>query len=220
MRVFIFGGGKLSYFLARSLISKGHSVTMIARDANECRWFARRLKATVVNGDATVPKVLQEAEVSDADLLLALTPNDEDNLVACQIAQREFRVASVFAIVNDPENEEVFHRLGVTSTFSTTSMITSLIEQRAQVDTITNLAPIADGRLSLAEMRLEADSPAIDCPLRDLGLPPGSLVISVVRNDTVIVPNGGTTFQANDLVAFVVDPAGYPAVLKSLTAKK
>jgi trk/ktr system potassium uptake protein len=220
VRVFIFGGGKLAYYLSRGLMSKGHSVTLIDRDSGECRWFARRLKAVVVNGDATVPKVLEEAEVSGADMLLALTPNDEDNLVACQIAQREFHLASVFSVVNDPENEEVFHRLGIPSTFSTTAMITSLIEQRTQVDNITNLTPVVDGRLSLTELRLEPDSPALDCPLSELGLPPGSLVISVVRDGEVIVPNGSTTLHAGDLVAFVVDPAGYPTVLKRLAAKR
>lgn len=220
MRVFIVGGGKLAYFLSRSLISKGSTVTLIARDANECRWFARRLKAVVVNGDATLPKVLRDAEVEDADMLLALTPNDEDNLAACQIAMKEFGVESVFSIVNDPENEQVFHRLGVTSTFSSTTMITSLIEQRTQVDNITNLTPVVDGRLSLTELRLEPDSPALDTPLRDLELPAGSLVISVMRDGKVLVPDGATTLEPGDLVAFVVDPAGYPTVLGKLAGRK
>lgn len=220
MRIFIFGGGKLSYFLSRSLISKGNTVTLIDRDANECRWVARRLKAIVVNGDATLPKVLRDAEVAEADLLLALTPNDEDNLTACQIAMKEFGVESVFSIVNDPENEEVFHRLGITSTFSSTAMITSLIEQRTQVDNITNLTPVVDGRLSLTELRLESDSPAVNTPLRDLGLPAGSLVISIVRDGKVLVPDGATSLEADDLVAFVVDPKGYPTVLKKLAARK
>lgn len=220
MRVIIVGGGKRSYFLARSMISKGHRVTIINTDEDECKVFARRLKAVVVSGDGTVPRVLQDAEAEDADILLALTPNDEDNLAACQIALREFHVASVFAVVNDPENEEAFHKLGVAATFSMTSMITSLIEQRAQLDDITNLAPVMDGRLSLVELRIDEDSPAIDHSLQELRLPPGSLVVSLLRDEKVIVPGGSTVLLPGDRISFVADPSSYPRVLERLAGKR
>ncbi len=220
MRVFIIGGGKRSYFVIRSILSKGHTVTVIDKDAEECRHFARRLKAIVVHGDGTVPGVLENAELADADMFLALTPNDEDNLVACQIALRQFRVRSVFAVVNDPENEKVFHDLGISSTFSTTSKIASLIEQQTQVDGITNLEPVVDGRLTLAELRIEADSPAVDRRLKELRLPTGSLVVSVLRDDKVIVPDGSTALAAGDRITFVADPSSYPLVLKRLTGKR
>ncbi|HUX20054.1 MAG TPA: TrkA family potassium uptake protein [Spirochaetia bacterium] len=220
MRVFIIGGGKRSYFVARSILSKGHIVTIVDKDPEECRHFARRLKAIVVNGDGTLPGVLREAELADADLLLSLTPNDEDNLIACQIAAREFRVRSVFAVVNDPENEEVFHQLGIPSTFSTTAKIASLIEQQTQIEGITNLAPVVDGRLSLAEVRIEADSPAVRRPLRELELPSGSLLVSVLRGEELVVPGGSTVLRAEDRVTFVADAASYSSVVKRLTGKK
>ncbi|HUX52017.1 MAG TPA: NAD-binding protein [Spirochaetia bacterium] len=220
MRVFIIGGGKRSYFVTRSILSKGHTVTVIDKDPEECRHFARRLNAIVVLGDGTVPSDLENAELADADLLLALTPNDEDNLIACQIAQRKFRVRSVFAVVNDPENEKVFHDLGIGSTFSTTSKIASLIEQQTQVDGITNLEPIVDGRLTLAELRIEADSPAIDHALKELKLPAGCLIVSVLRNEQVIVPDGSTALAEGDRITFVADPSGYSLVLKRLTGKR
>lgn len=220
MRVFIIGGGKRSYFVARSMISKGHSVTVIDKDPEECIRFARRLKAVVVQGDGTIPGDLENAELADADLLLALTPNDEDNLIACQIALRKFRVGSVFAVVNDPENEQMFHDLGITSTFSTTSKIASLIEQQTQVDGIVNLEPVVDGRLTLTELRIEAGSPAVDRLLKDLELPVGALIVSVLRNEEVIVPDGSTALAADDRITFVANPSSYPHVLKRLTGKR
>lgn len=216
MRTVIVGGGKLVYFLSRQLTAKGYAVTLINQDPEECRRFARRLKAEVVNADATIPRVLEEAEVAEADMLLALTQNDGDNLAVCQTAAARFGVRSIFSIVNDPENEVVFHRLGITSTFSTTSIIIPLIEQRARVDSITNLQPVVDGRLALTELRLEAGSPGAGTSLRDLRLPAGSLVVSVMRDGEAFVPDGSTILEAGDLVAFVADPDGYPTVLKRL----
>ena len=133
MKVLIVGGGKTLYFLCRNFTAKGYEVVIINRNQEECVQLARQLSATVVCGDGSDPGILKEAGAMGADALLAITPNDQDNLVICQLASLQFGVPRAVALANDPENAEVFQKLGV-SAFSTTHIIGSLIEQRASLE--------------------------------------------------------------------------------------
>ena len=116
MKVLVVGGGKLAYFLVRTLISKGAHVTIINRELHECKSLARKLKATIVHGDGSDPQILEEAGASNVDTLFAITPNDEDNLVICQLADIQFHVQRRLALVNDPDNEEIFQKPPAAST--------------------------------------------------------------------------------------------------------
>ena len=117
MKVILIGGGKLVYFLVRQFASKGYHLTIINQDAVEAKALARQLKATVILGDGSDPGMLKEAGAYQADIVLSLTPHDQDNLVACQIAQKRYGVPRTIALVNDPDYQEVFQQLGVTVAF-------------------------------------------------------------------------------------------------------
>ena len=205
------------YFLSRAFISKGHFVTLINRDAADCKHLARRLKATVVNGDGSDPEILEDAGVRMADAFLAVTSNDEDNLVACQIAERRFGVRRTLAMVTDPDNESVFKDLGVDRVFSLTGIVTSLIEQHAGFEDVTSLVPVGEGRFHATEMVLDGDSPALGRPLRDLGLPKRSLIAAVLRGEEPVVPRGNTVLEEGDRVILITLPEDYPAALKTLS---
>lgn len=216
MKTLIVGGGKLVYFLSRTFTSKGYPVTIVNRDRAECVWLARHLKATVVYGDGSDPRILEEAQAGGIDTLLAVTPNDEDNLAICQMARLQFGIPRTLALVNDPDNEDVFRELGVTTAFSTTRLLSNLIEQKAAFEDITSLAPLADGKVNITEVVLRDDSPVVGRTLMEIGLPPDSLIAGVIRGELPIIPRGVTTLQAGDRLIVITLPENHGRVLKML----
>ncbi len=216
MNTLIVGGGKLVYFLSRTFFSKGYQVTIINRDKSECIWLARQLKATVVYGDGSDPRILEEAQADGTDTLLAVTPNDEDNLAICQLAHLRFGVPRTLALVNDPDNEDVFRSLGVTRVFSTTRLLSNLIEQKAAFEDITSLAPLADGKVNVSEVALRDDSPVVGRSLLDIGLPPDSLIAGIIRDGRPIIPRGSTALEPHDRLIVITLPENHGQVLKML----
>lgn len=219
MRVIIVGGGKPVYFLCRTFLAKGHDVTVINRDRDECVQMARSLKTTVVHGDGSDPTILEEAGAHGADAVLSVTPNDQDNLAACQLARIEYGVPRVVALVKDPDNEEVFRKLGVTA-FSTTRIIASMIEQRTALDEIVNLIPLGEGRVNITEVRLKPGSPVVGRALREVALPPDSLVAVVLRDGDAIVPRGDTVLRAGDRTVLISLPENHGPVLRAITGEE
>lgn len=216
MRCILVGGGKTAYFLARDFISKGYHVTLVVRNGGEATSLSRRVRATVLHGDGSDPELLEEAGARRADVLLALTPHDEDNLVACQLAQRMFGVPRTISVVNDPENESIFQQLGISVAVSSTRIIATLIEEQTTFDAITNLFPVAEGRIVVTEIRLSAEAPAVDKTLQSLNLPEGALIAGILRGETVIVPRGSTQLQRSDRLILVAQPDNYGDALRAL----
>lgn len=215
-KILIVGGGKLTYFLSRTLISKGYKVSIINRDMEECTWLAQRLKAVVVYGDGSDPQILEEAGAYNADAVLAITPNDQDNLIICQLAELRFHVSRTLAFVNDPDNEEAFRQLGITA-FSTTRILSSLIEQRAGFEDIINLIPIGEGKINVTEVELKDTSSVIGRMLRDIALPESSLIASILRAGQPVVPRGGTILEARDRLIVITLPENHGQVIRILT---
>jgi len=216
MKIVVVGGGKLVYFVCRSFISKGHDVVLINRHREECTWLSRRLHATVVFGDGSDPQILEEAGAPAADAVLAVTPNDEDNLVICQVAQLRFGVPQTLALVNDPDHELTFRQLGVTAV-STTRILSSLIEQRMAFDEITNLIPIGEGQVNVTEVELGDESPVIGEPLHAVALPEDSLIACILRRGRPLVPRGGTILREDDHVIVITLPDNHTQVMRLLT---
>jgi trk system potassium uptake protein TrkA len=205
MRVLIVGGGKPVYFLGRRFAGNGHTATIVCDDRGECEKLARRVKATVIFGNGTDPRVLEQAGCAGADALIAVASRDQDNLITCQLASRHFGVARVVALVDDPDNEAVFERLGVAA-FSSTPVIARMLEQRISAEALANLVSAAGGRVSVNEARVAAGSPAAGRAVRDLRFPPDCLVGVVAREDDVLIPTGSTVLEAGDTVILISRP--------------
>lgn len=221
MRVILVGEGKPLYFLARQFVAKGHQITIIDRDAGECESLARRLeKCVTVLGDGSDPGVLEDSGARQADVLVALTSEDQDNLIACQIAQQMFAVPRVIALVNDPDNEQVFKQLGVTEAISATRIVATLLEEQAELEEVINLLPIAEGRIQVAEVVIGEGAPARDKTLRELSLPEDTLIAGIIRDGDVHVPRGSTRLHAGDTVILMARPASFGDALRAVAGEE
>jgi trk system potassium uptake protein TrkA len=219
MKVLIVGEGKTLYFLCRKFTAKGYDVIIVNRDREECIQLARQLKATVVCGDGSDPRILRDAGAMDSDVVLAITPDDQDNLVICQLASLQYGVPRTVALANDPDNATVFEKLGV-SAFSTTHIIGSLIEQRASLEQIINLLPVGEGRVNVTEILLDIRSPVAGKFLKDIDLPKNSLVAVVIRDNLPIVPRGANQLLAGDRVVLITLPENHGHVVKTFTGEE
>lgn len=218
MKVIIVGGGKTLFFLCRNFIAMGYEVVIINRNREECIQLARRLTAGVIYGDGSDSRILKDAGAMGADLVLAVTPNDHDNLVICQLASIQFSVPRAIALTNDPDNAEVFEKLGI-SAFSITHIINSLIEQRASLEQVINLLPIGQGRVNVTEIDLKADSPVAGKFLKDIDIPENALVAVVIRKNRAIVPRGYNDLRVGDRVVLITTPENHGPVLKKFTGE-
>ena len=208
MRVVIAGGGSVGKFIAEQLHKGGHEVLIIDNDpAVVKRALAAREPEGVpwFQADACEVSKLAEANVDKADVVAAVTGDDEDNLVTSLLAKQEFGVPRVVARVNNPKNEWMFNQMwGVDVAVSTPHLITALVEEAVSVGSFVRLLSFEGGKAKLAEVTLAAGSPAADKEISELGLPRDSTVVAVVRNDRIVVPRGDTLIRVGDEVLVLV----------------
>ncbi len=152
MNIVMVGGRRRVDFLAKSLLSKGHRITIIHNDEDFCKFLSRTHDATVVCGDGSKPYILEDANIEGADILIALTPKDADNLVICELAKKVFGVKRAFATVSNPRSVEVFKKLGINTVISATHMVAEIIEQMAAINEIANYIPLEQGRIVMLEL--------------------------------------------------------------------
>ncbi|MBC8382331.1 MAG: NAD-binding protein [Candidatus Cloacimonetes bacterium] len=216
MNIIIVGGGKFVYFVAKNFQSKGHQVTIINKSLDECTWLSRKLKGIVVHGDGTDPVILKDAKASQMDAILAVTPHDQDNLIICQIAQLNFQISKTLAYVNDPDNEEIFRKLGITAAFSTTHMISNVIEQRTAYDDIVGLSSVAGGKVNVTELIISKDFPVCDKRLDEIQLSDNGLIACIIRDDKQIIPHGTTILKEGDNIILISLPENHGEIIKTL----
>ncbi|MCD5390861.1 NAD-binding protein [candidate division NPL-UPA2 bacterium] len=200
MRIVIVGGGNIGYSLTRALLSNKHQVTIIEEKSVRCNGLVKDLKAVVINGDGTNLQTLADAEVQDADVLVALTGRDEDNLIACQLAHK-LKVPRTIARVSNPQNKELFKKLGgVNTAVCTTEIISSLVEEEVSLKDIITLLTLKEGKVAIVETEIRESSPAKDKKIMELFLPEECVIISVIRGSQIIFPHGQTTLKVKDKV--------------------
>lgn len=206
----IIGGGKIGYYLTRSLINRDYEVCLMEKDVDSYRRLAADLGDVIMRGDGCDPMVLKSAGVERADLVFAATGDDADNLVICQMASRCFEKPRVLARVNNPDNERLFEKLGVHERLSGTSAVLNLLSQKVARSSVILLGALEKSSLEVVEIIVEDNSPLAGAKLSDLTFPEGALVISVLRDGDAQVPTGATSFQSGDVLLILV-----PAELES-----
>jgi trk system potassium uptake protein TrkA len=203
MYIIIAGGGKVGYYLVKTLLSYKHKLTVIEPKVELCEKLANELNIPTFNGDATDLDILTQVEVDRADTFIAVTGKDEDNLIACQLAKRNFGVKRTIARVNNPKNVEVFQKLGVDLAVSSTSIIADLIEQEVDYSGMKTLMRLKSGKLVLNEIIITEKSPVVNKSLKDINIPKDCIIISVIRGEEVIIPNGFTVLKNKDYIIAV-----------------
>lgn len=216
MKVIVVGSGHILYYLARQFTRKELDIQIVTPSRQEAKELSQRLNRPVLAGDATDPRILEDAGAFRADVVLALSPNDEDNLAVCQIARQKYKVPRTIALVNDPENEDVFHQLEVSVAISATRILSSILEEQAGFEEIGKLISVAEGQVSVAELVLREDSPAAGLPIEALTLPDEALIGGIIRNGKVLIPKGGSQLLGADRLILIATEASMDEAMRRL----
>jgi len=206
MYVIIISGGRIGYYLSRALLNEGHEVLVIEKDATVCERIEDELGSICMHRDGSEVATLDEAGTGRAQLFIAVTNEDEDNLVACQIAKHKFNVPRVIARVSNPKNEALFKKLGIDVIVSATNLILEHIEQEVPTHPLTHLLELQRGELEIVEVKILPTSPAVGKSVRELPLPPGSTLSLIVKEQGVQLPTSDTILEAEDRVIVVTKP--------------
>ena len=181
--------------------------------------MAQTDKLTVIYGDSSKPFVLEDADAGSMDIVIAMTPKDEANLVICELCKKRFRVRKTVALISDPKKTDFFYRMGVDSVVCAISVITSIIEQQAFIDKIANIVTIGEGRVRIAEVPVSAGSPAAGKKLWEINLPGEVIIGCILRGDKAMIPRGDTRILANDMLVLIAGNGQEIAAVKELTGR-
>jgi len=214
--VIIMGGGKVGYYLGRTLLEEGHEITVIEASPEVFALVSKQLDCPVIQGDGSTYAALERAGAFRCDVFVAVTNHDQDNLIACEVAKREFGVPKTIARVKNPKNEWIMHRLGVDVTVSSTAIISSLIESELPTHKIRTLLSLRAGQLEIMEYVLDGNSPALGHQLKELRMPPNCNIVTILRQGSAVVPRGDTAFENHDVVLALADLADEPHLRKLL----
>lgn len=198
MYIIIAGGGNVGSCLAKKLSGEKHTVALIEKDKKRSEELAKKQDILVINGDACDPRFLEEAGIKKADVIAAVTGDDEDNFIICQLAKSVFGVSRAVARVNDSENTHTFAVLGVDVPVDVTSLIATAIEEEASFDDIVKLMTFKRGKLSIVRIDLTEESPVVNKMVMDIKFPENSTLVSIVRGEEVIIPKGDTVLKERD----------------------
>jgi trk system potassium uptake protein TrkA len=207
MYIIIVGAGKVGYHLARLLMTEGHGheVMIIEKERAKVGLLSMEFHDAIMEGDGSTVEALKEAGANRADVIVATTGNDEDNLVICQVAKLMFLRPRTIARVNNPRNEELFAGLGVDASVSGTKLINAIIHEQVRAgDMMIPLLTLKAGDIEIVEVQLTRSSHIVRKKIKNLTLPTGSIFIAVIRGEEVIIPYGETEFQPEDKVLALV----------------
>lgn len=220
MYIIVVGGGRVGYYLTRALLDEGHEVLILEKNATFARTLSDELGSICVRGDGCEATTLASVGTNRADMLIAVTGDDEDNMVSCQVAKHMFGVPRTVARIRNPKNENVFKILGIDVIINTTNLILESIEEEVPTHTLTRLHDIRDKGLEIVEVKIPPDAPTIGRPLKELTLPEGSVLSLVIRKARrPIVPSGATILQAEDQVIAVTAHESEEALRAALSGQ-
>ena len=200
MYIIVGGGGQVGYYLARELIGQEHEVLVVEKDSRRAEFITNELGNVVHRGDACEASTLAEIGTARADVVCAVTGDDEDNLVICQMAKKAFQVSRTIARINNPANEEIFRKLGIDVTVSTTEVILSVLEQEIPAEAVVPLLRLRHADVEVVEAIITPGAPVVGRPLRELNLPQESTIALIIRKGTLVFPDGSTTLESGDEV--------------------
>ena len=217
MYIIIVGGGRVGYYLTRALLAEGHEVLIVEKNTTYCQNINEELGSVCVNGDGCEAATLAEIGTDRADMFVAVTGDDEDNLVACQVAKHKFNVPRTIARIRNPQNEALFKKLGIDVAVSGTNIILENIEAEVPTHPLTHLKEIRSRGLEIVEVKIPPDSKTVGKAVKKLSLPEGSILSLIIREARKpVVPTGNTVIQAGDQIIAVTRPESEETLRASL----
>ena len=220
MYVVIVGGGRIGRHVARDLYDKGHEVTVIERVASRCEQLVVETEVLVIEGDACDVRYLEQAHTDRADAFVATTHEDDDNLVACQLARIEFGVRRSISRVTTPKNVEIFEALGI-EPVSSTRLISELLENEFSVGELIHLTSLKGGRVQLVELRIpEGTAAPPPRALQDMDLPAEAIIVAIFRGEETVIPYGATQIMPGDEVVALTTPELEARITSVLLGRK
>ncbi|MDA8116011.1 MAG: TrkA family potassium uptake protein [Actinomycetota bacterium] len=221
MKVVIAGAGSVGSFIAEDLQAAGHDVLVIEQNEQEVKKLAEQIPCRFLVADACEVSSLQQAGLAEADVVVAATGDDEDNLVVSLLAKQEFMVPRVVARVNNPKNHWLFNKTwGVDVSVSTPHLLSSLVEEAVSVGSLVRLLSFEKSGARLVEVTLAEDSPANNLEIAQLGLPKTASIVAIIRQDNVIVPRGNTLLHDGDEVVALVTEDSEAEIKSILVGEK
>lgn len=218
MYIIIVGGGRLGYYLARTLLDEQHEVLIIEKDAYTVQSIVNEMGSICIKGDGCETSVLAEAGTNRADIFISVTGDDEDNLVACQVAKYKFNVPRTISRIRNPKHEALFKKLGVDVTVSSTSIILEHIKHEVPTNPLMHLLSIQEKGLEIVEIKIQPGSKTVGKAIKDLTLPAESILALIIHRDTnPSVPSPATVLQAEDQIIAVTKPDNEASLRSALT---
>ena len=218
MYIIIVGGGRLGYYLARTLLDEQHEVLIIEKDTYTVQSIVNEMGSICIKGDGCETSVLAEAGTNRADIFISVTGDDEDNLVACQVAKYKFNVPRTISRIRNPKHEALFKKLGVEVTVSSTSIILEHIKHEVPTNPLMHLLSIQEKGLEIVEIKIQPGSKTVGKAIKDLTLPAESILALIIHRDTnPSVPSPATVLQAEDQIIAVTKPDNEASLRSALT---
>lgn len=219
MKAVIVGGGKVGYYLFKTLREKHFDVVLVERERSLCNKIAEEFDGEIICGDGTDPEVLKDADIDRAEVVAAVTGKDEENLVICQMAKINFSVNKTIARINNPKNRPIFKALGVDRTVCSTEVISSLIEGAIGNEEVRLVQTLDRGEILLLESEITVRSPWSSKIIQNLNIPKDCVIVSIIRNDKVVYPSGNIEIKAGDRVLLVTSLENRKLVEKSIIGR-
>lgn len=218
MYIVIVGAGKVGYSLAKALLKSDHEVFMVELSSQKCESIREELGGLIIVGDGCEEAVLKEAGVARADVFIAVTGKDEDNLVACQMAKHRFHVARTISLVTSPTNEALFRELGVDVCVSSTDIILSHIEEELPAHPLVHLMAIKGSNREVVSIRIPPESAVVGKTLGEVPMPRDTMVSFILKKDgSLVVPDEDAILGSADEVVVLTTAEGEEALRRALT---
>ncbi|CAN5543925.1 NAD-binding protein [soil metagenome] len=208
MYIIVVGGGKVGYYLTKTLLSEGHEVLLIERESDKVEHYVQEFGAVVIVGDGAEAATLGAAGAGRADVVIAVTGEDEDNLVVSQVAKQKFSVGKTIARVNNPKNEQLFKLLGIDVTVSQTNFILNLIDQSIPDQSFVHLLDLKHQDVAIIDAKVAEHSRAANKTIGELGVPHDAIITAIIRGADLIIPTSATTILPGDDIIAVAHRQG------------
>lgn len=219
MKAIIVGGGKVGFYLAKTLLEHEYSITIIEQDRDQSHYCANNLDAEVSCGNGTTVEALEASGADKADCVIAVMGKDESNLVCCQIAKNRFGVEKTIAKVNNPKNAEALKELGVDIVISATDNIIQLLEHEVDLSAMKKLIRLDGEEASLMEITLPKNYALEGKAISQLNIPDGCNIACISRSDRTIIPRGNTILLSGDIMLVVMMNSAEKELRKTLKIK-